>query len=176
MKKIIFSAVLLLSLPLYAVQDTDFSMSGAVLKEKRADAEIWTKEDGTVISIYAGRTEAVFPDKSRIIKYNDGRREVFSPKGEKITIDDAKGIREYKDAAGTKTIVFDGRTPFGERIDRVEKTVLKNPVAVRLIYLPERSDEILYPGLTEEKVDLEIQSFYDGLHDALRSRFINDAA
>ncbi|MGL4370878.1 MAG: hypothetical protein ACRCUT_14575, partial [Spirochaetota bacterium] len=38
------------------------------------------------------------------------------------------------------------------------------------------SDEILYPGRTEEKVYLEIQSLFDGLNDALRSRFINDAA
>lgn len=175
MKKLLLCCILAVSAPLFAVQVTDFSMSDAVLKEKKADCEIWTCPDGTVITVYADRSEALFPDKSKIVKYKDGRREVFAPDGTKtVVVDEAKGERIY---AGTskRMISFEGRTPFGETIDRVEKKVLKSPALVRIIYIPEKSDEILYPAKTGEKVEMEISSFFDTLYDALRQKYINDA-
>ena len=175
MKKLIICLFCLcISAPLLAVQATDFSMADAVLKEKNAGAEIWTKSDGTVISVYSDRSEALLPDKSKIVKYSNGRREVFAPDGTKtVIVDEAKGERIY--GAGKKTITFEGRTPFGEVIDRVEKKVLKNPVMVRLIYLPEKSDEVLYAGQSEGKVEMEIQVFFDALYDSLRQKYINDS-
>ena len=161
-------------MPLCAALDTDFSMNGAVLKEKKNDAEIWRKQDGTVITIYADRSEAALPDGSKIIKFNNGRREITSPDGSKIIVDEAKGVREYSSSAGDKKISFSGMTPFGEKIERVEKKIMKTP-QYRLIYLPEKSDEMLYPGKSEENVVIDIQIFFDALYDRTRQKFINDA-
>ena len=175
MKKLLLCCILAISAPLFAVQVTDFSMSDAVLKEKKADCEIWTRPDGTIITVYADRSEALFPDKSKIVKYRDGRREVFAPDGTKtVVVDEAKGERVYV-GTSKQMISFGGRTPFGETIERVEKKVLKSPALVRIIYIPEKSDEILYPAKTEEKVEMEISSFFDTLYDALRQKYINDA-
>jgi hypothetical protein len=173
--KRIFTLVLVFSaVALFAVQDTDFSMTGAVLKEKKNGTEIWQKDDGTIITIFSDRAEAIFPNGSKIIKYNGGRREVISGDGKKIVIDDSKGIREYSDAKSSKKIDFQGRTPFGEQILKVEKQILKDP-RIRIIYIPEKSDEMLYPEKTEEKVDWEIKSLFDDLYDSLRQKYINDA-
>ena len=161
-------------MPLYAAHETDFTMNGAVLKEKKPDAEVWIKADGTEIAVYADRSEAVLPDKTKIIKYKNGRREISAADGAKIIVDEARGIREYSDAAGAKKISFYGMTPFGEKIERVEKKIMKQPL-YRLIYLPEKSDEVLYPGKFEEKVEIEIQVFFDALYDRIRQKYINDA-
>jgi hypothetical protein len=174
MKKSFAILLILVSTSLFAVQVTDFSMSGAVLKEKKNGTEIWQKDDGTVITVFADRSEAVFSDGSKIIKFNDGRRDVFAADGKKITVDDAKGIREYSDAKSRKQIDFQGRTPFGEPIKKVEKQIIKDP-CVRIVYLPERSDELLYPEKTEEKVDWEIKTLFDSLYDSVRQKYINDA-
>lgn len=176
MKKLLICCMLLaVSAPILAVQDTDFTMSDAVLKEKKADCEVWTRQDGTVITVYADRSEALFPDKSKIVKFKDGRREVFAADGSRsVIVDEAKGERIYAGAAKQR-ITFGSRTPFGEPIERVEKKVIKSPALVRIIYIPEKSDELLYPAKTEEKVDMEISSFFDTLYDSLRQKYINDA-
>ena len=176
MKKLLICCILLAgAAPVFAVQDTDFTMSDAVLKEKKADCEVWIRQDGVIITVYADRSEALFPDKSKIVKYKDGRREVFAPDGSKsVIVDEAKGERTYA-GASKQTISFGSRTPFGEPIERVEKKVLKSPALVRMIYIPEKSDELLYPAKTEEKVDMEISSFFDTLYDSLRQKYINDA-
>jgi hypothetical protein len=174
MKRIFIILLIFSASALFAVQDTDFSMTGAVFKEKKNETEIWKKDDGTIITIFKDRSEAVYLNGSKIIKYNDGRREVFSSDGKKIIVDDSKGIREYSDANSQKTITFQGRTPFGEKILKVEKQILKEP-RIKIIYIPEKSDELLYPEKTEEKVDWEIKTFFDGLYDSLRQKYINDA-
>jgi hypothetical protein len=175
MKKLIICFLgLCISAPLVAVQITDFSMADAVLREKKAGVEIWSTSDGTVITVFGDRSEAVLPDKSRIVKYTNGRREVFAADGTKtVIVDEAKGERTY--GIAKKTITFEGRTPFGEVIEQVEKKVLKNPVLIRLIYLPAKSDEVLYVGQSEGKVEMEIQVFFDTLYDSLRQKYINDS-
>ena len=172
MRKVLFCFVwFFLSMSAFAIQETDFSMEGASQQEKTADREIWLKPDGTVITVYSDRSEATFPDKSKIIKFNDGRRESIAPDGSKVSVDEAKGTRTYSGKTN-QSISFEGKTPFGERIERVEKKVLRDPVLVRMIYVPERSDEILYAAKTEEAVELEIQVFFDALYDAMRQKYI----
>jgi hypothetical protein len=173
--KYIFAILLLLfSCALFAVQDTDFTMNGAVLKEKKSNTEIWEKPDGTLITVYSDKTEAKLPDGSRIIKYSNGKREVFTKDGKTILIDEAKGIREYSNGKNKQSLDFTGMTPFGEKIQRVEKIIQKEPL-IRMIYIPEKSDEILYPKKSEEKVEWEIKDFFDSLYDRVRQKYINDA-
>jgi len=43
------------------------------------------------------------------------------------------------------------------------------------MYIPEKSDEMLYPGRTEEKVDWEIKTLFDGVYDSVRQKYINAA-
>jgi hypothetical protein len=107
-----------------------------------------------------------------VIKYKDGRREAISPDGVVVKVDDAKGIREYD--SGQKKVVLDfkGKTPFGEPIKRVEKVLNKEPL-VRMIYLPDRSDEIIYPEQSEEKVQSEVSVIFDGIYNKVRQKFIN---
>jgi hypothetical protein len=173
MKKTIIAGVcLMFALQIWAVQVTDFSMADAVLKEKKNDTEIWTKKDGTIITVYNNRSEAVFRDGSKVIKYKDGRREAISPDGKVVKVDEAKGIREY-DAGSSKIVLdFKGKTPFGEPIQSVEKIINKTP-RVRIIYQPDRSDEIIYPEQSGEKVQSEISTIFDGIYDKLRQKFIN---
>jgi hypothetical protein len=158
----------------FAAQVTDFSMSDAVLKEKKGDIGVWQKTDGTVITVYKDRSEAKLPDGSRIVKYPDGRREVFYSDGKIIMIDEAKGTREYKDSSKNVTVKFTGMTPFGDKIPRVEKIIQKEPL-VRMIYLPERSDEMLDPGSSNEPMIWEIKLFFDELYDRVRQKYINAA-
>jgi hypothetical protein len=174
MKRIFVLILIFLTVSLFAVQETDFSMNGAVLKEKKNGTETWKKDDGTVISVFADRSEATFLNGTKIIKYNDGRREVFANDGKLIIVDDSKGVREYSNGNSRKKIDFQGRTPFGEQIQKVEKQIMKDP-RVRIIYIPEKSDELVYPEKTEEKVDWEIKTLFDGLYDSLRQKYINDA-
>jgi len=174
MKRISIVLLIFSATALFAVQDTDFYMTGAVLKEKKNGIETWQKDDGTIITIFADRSEAVFSNGSKIIKYKDGRREVMSSDGTKIVVDDSKGIREYTDTNSSKKIDFQGRTPFGEQILKVEKQILKEP-RISIIYIPEKSDEMLYPEKTEEKVDWEIKNFFDGTYNSLRQKYANDA-
>jgi hypothetical protein len=158
----------------FAAHDTDFTMNSAVLQEKKEGIEIWKKPDGTVITVYGDRTEAKLPDGTRIVKFNDGRRESYSPDGTKVIVDEAKGVREYDRGGKRATIDFSGMTPFGEKISPVEKKILKEPM-IRIVYLPEQSDELLYPGKTDEKIDWEIRDFFDSIYDQLRQKYINDA-
>jgi hypothetical protein len=174
MKFFLTIITLILSCAVFAVQDTDFTMNGAVLKEKKNNTEIWEKPDGTVITIFADKTEAQLPDGSRIIKYSNGRREVFTKDGKTIVVDEAKGIREYSNGKTKQALDFTGMTPFGEKIPRVEKIIQKDPL-IRMVYVPEKSDEILYPEKSEEKIEWEIKDFFDGLYDAVRQKYINDA-
>jgi hypothetical protein len=174
MKRLFILIVIFSAVSLLAVQETDFSMNGAVLKEKKNGTEIWKKNDGTVITVFTDRSEAIFPNRSKIIKYNDGRREVFSNDGKLIIVDDSKGVREYSNGSSSKRIDFQGRTPFGEQIKRVEKVIIKDP-RIRIVYIPEKSDELVYPEKTDEKVDWEIKTLFDGLYDSLRQKHINDA-
>jgi hypothetical protein len=165
---------ILLSFAVFAVQDTDFTMNGAVLKEKKNNTEIWEKPDGTVITVFSDKAEAILPDGSRIIKYSNGKREVFTKDGKTIIVDEVKGLREYSNGKNKQSMDFTGMTPFGEKIQRIEKVIQKDP-RIRMIYIPEKSDEILYPEKSEEKVEWEIRDFYDGLYDTIRQKYINDA-
>jgi hypothetical protein len=174
MKQIFFLFLIMIGSSIFAAQETDFSMNGAVLQEKKDDVEVWKKSDGTLINVYKDRSEAVLPDKSRIIKYSGGRREVTSPSGEKIRIDDAKGEREYEGKSARKTVKFQGVTPFGDKITRIEKIIQKEPL-VRMIYLPERSDELLYPEKSDEQFLWEIRDTFDRLYSNVRQKYINAA-
>lgn len=157
----------------FAAQDTDFTMNSAVLQEKNNGVEIWKKPDGTIITVYADRSEAKNPDGTRIVKYNDGRRESFSADGNKINVDEAKGIREYEKGGKKAKIDFSGMTPFGEKIPPVEKIILKEP-SVKIRYLPEKSDEVLYLEKNEEKIDWEIKDFFDGIYTNVRQKYSLD--
>jgi hypothetical protein len=155
----------------FAVQETDFSMNGAVLKEKLNGSEVWNKPDGTVITVFTDRSEAVLPDKTKIVKYSGGRRDVTTPDGRTVRIDDSKGIREYSTG---KKISLQGSTPFGDTIPRIEKVQSKDPL-VRMIYLPGKSDEQLYIESGSEKCIWEIKDFFDELYSRVRQKFINAA-
>jgi hypothetical protein len=154
----------------FAAVDTDFTMNSAVLQEKKNGVEIWKKPDGTIITVYADRSEAKNPDGSRIVKYSDGRRESYFVDGTKVNVDESKGVREYEKDGKKSKIDFTGMTPFGEKISPVEKIILKEPL-VRILYLPEKSDEILYPEKFEEKVDWEIKEFFDTIFNNLRLKY-----
>lgn len=174
MKKIFLFCLIFTSYAGFSAQVTDFSLEGAVQTGMAAGAAVWKNADGTIITVYADRMVAVFTDKSVITKWNDGRREVISPDGKKITVNDAQGTREYNSGTDTIVITFIGKTPFGEDIPRVEKKVMQTPL-VRMIYIPEKSDEMLYPYESGEPVPWEIKDFFNGLYDLLRQKFINAA-
>lgn len=168
---IVSGIILIFGSVLVSAAETDFSMNGAVLKEKRNESEIWVKPDGTVINVYKDRSEAVLPDKTRIVKFPDGKRDVRTSNGQVIKIDEARGIREYT-GKKEKTVNFQGMTPFGEKIVRVEKLLSRDPM-VRMIYIPDKSDEQLYIEKGSEKFIWEIRDFFDELYPRLRQKFIN---
>jgi hypothetical protein len=107
------------------------------------------------------------------VKFPGGRREVTAPDGRTIRIDDSQGIREYN-TGKKKKINLQGSTPFGDTISRVEKVLSKEPM-VRMIYLPDKSDEQLYIESGSEKCVWEIKDFFDELYSRFRQKFINAA-
>ncbi len=157
-KKSAFLSLLILLFVTLAVPGTlsgyelDFSYIGAELVKKEGEREIYKKKSGLTIYKYKNREEAHLSDGTRIIRFGNGKREVYPPDGVKIYINYDGSIKYIYPDGKEKFISMDGVTPFGIRIIGENRTIRRNKIRVDVIYSSEMSDDIM---------SKYIKNFYD---------------
>ncbi len=134
--------------------ELDFSFIGAELVKKEAAREVYRKKSGSLIYKYKDREEAHLSDGTRIIRFGNGKREVYPPDGVKIYINYDGSVKYVYPDGKEKLISMDGVTPFGVKIMRENRTIRRNKIQVHIIYSAEMSDDIM---------SKYVKNFYDEL-------------
>lgn len=135
--------VIFFPMAVFAQTSTDFDYNEAKLVNRNADSEEYVKPDGTRITKFAEKEKAVLKDGSIIIKYKDGKREIFTRDGTRLYID-FDGTRKYVYSNGKERIIsMDGKTPYGEDISPVERIIKKNNAVFNVVYSNMLSDDLL---------------------------------
>jgi hypothetical protein len=134
--------------------ELDFTYTGAELVKKEADREVYRKKSGSMIYRYKEREEAHLSDGTKIIRFSNGKREVYPPDGVKITINYDGSIKYTYPDGKEKFISMDGFTPFGVKIISENRTIRRNKIRVNIIYSAEMSDDIM---------SKYVKKFYDEL-------------
>lgn len=142
MKKLFY--ILILIVPVKAgAYSLDFNYLGARQVSKDKNKVTYTKPDGTVIYTFSDREEAVLSDKTRIIRYKDGSREIFTPDGIKINIQyDGTVVYTYPNGK-TKKISMEGKTPYGLEIKGERRLVNRENITVDIVYSVNKSDDLM---------------------------------
>ncbi len=143
MKKIF---VLLLTVLFYATflmaGGFDFDYNGAVNIENSSQKEVFKKPDGTVITKFSDREEAVFKNKTKIVKYKDGSRSIYRPDATEITIRADKSTIFKKPDGSIEKISMDGKTPYGVEIQQQRRILRRKSFTVEIIYSAVYSDDV----------------------------------
>lgn len=123
--------------------ELDFTYTGAELVRNEAGCEVYRKKSGSMIYKYKEREEARLSDGTKIIRFSNGKREVYPPDGVKIYINYDGSIKyEYPDGKN-KYISMDGVTPFGVKIISEKRTINRKKIKVNVIYSAKMSDDIM---------------------------------
>ena len=121
--------------------DSDFDCEGAVFVTRSADKEVYRKPDGTVITKYGNREEAVLPNKTRIVRFADGRRIVYRPDGSEVHMQKDGSVKHVASDKTEKIVTMEGRTPYGMEIKEHRKVLRRRYFVVELLYSPDLSDD-----------------------------------
>ncbi len=157
---VLAGSLLIIACPLFAYV-LNFNYYGAKLVKRNNDREIYKKSDGTTIFKFKHKETAILRDKTKIVRYNDGRREIFAPDGV-IIFFDYDGTVEYRYPDGTiKKISMDGRTPYGLEIKELKKTVRRGSFYAEIIYSPQYSDD---------NINRYIKKFFDEIERQIHIR------
>jgi hypothetical protein len=143
-KKYIIFLLLFLSSFIFAYK-VDFSYDNAKLISEDSIKKTYKKKDGTIILKYADRDEAVFKDKTKIIKYKNGNKIIHTPRGV-IIHHNYDSSRKYIYPNGkVKEISMDGKTPYGTPVKEFKRMVYRTGIRVDIIYSKKHSDDNMSP-------------------------------
>jgi hypothetical protein len=153
----------------------DIDFSDAVLKEKKAEFEVYIKPNGTEIKKYKNYSETVLQDNTTIRKYTDGKAEYIYADGRKLIIDRPNSLRTYVSSDGKEqTISMKGRTPYGEEIESISAVIQKEPL-IEIRYSSEKSDDILDNDEESNGKKINgIKIFFDDICSSTRKLFVSD--
>ena len=142
MKKIfpLFLSVMIFPSALFGYT-IDFDDTGAVIIEKKGGVAVYKKPDGSIITKYNDREEAVLTDNTVIIKYKNGKREINTPDNVKIIIDYDRTTRYLYPDGRERIISMDGKTPYGLDITDLKEVVRKKNSTVEILYSSLLSDD-----------------------------------
>lgn len=134
-------------------QGCSIDYEGASLIEKTGQAEIYSKPDGTRITKYSDRDEAVCPDGTKLTNYRNGRRIVQKPEGELIEFR-TDGSISYTGKNQKRELSMKGKTPYGLEIKEETRIIKRRDFSVELVYSSALSDDVM---------DNYIKAFYTEL-------------
>lgn len=157
--------VLFTAISLFA-DNLDFNFENIISKKKEGNTVILEKKDGTIIKRTPNTDTAIFQDKTVIIKnYQNGIITIKKNDGSKIIENRPKGTRTYISQSGKENVFsFVAKTPYGDPIKKISKPLQRKPIAVDIIYNPQKSDDIL---------DGNTELFFNELYAVLRKKVIS---
>lgn len=114
---------------------------------KRDGNEVFKKPDGSILTKYPDRDEAILKDATRIIRYHSGKRVIHAPDKTTIHIDYDSTTRYVYPDGREKIISMDGKTPYGLKIDDLREVIRRKNFSVEVLYSADRSDEVVTPPM-----------------------------
>ncbi len=127
--------------------ELNFNYINAIPVEKSGGKETFKKPDGTFIFRYGDREEAFLRDKTRIVKYNNGKREIYASDGVKILIDYDNSAKYIYPDGKEKLISMDGKTPYGADIQDMKEVLRRTNSVVEIVYSSMLSDDTVTPQM-----------------------------
>ena len=121
--------------------EMNFDYKGAEMVSSVAGKEEYRKPDGTVIIKSQDREEAVFKDKTRVVRLKNGNREIFFPDGSEIHMQDDGSVRYVNPDRSERIISMDGKTPYGMDVQEERRVLQRKYFVVELIYSAALSDD-----------------------------------